>query len=85
MDDIDPSRGIEDMSRNDAVETAGEIAEIDAGSTISCLIFKLCGSLCSGMSMREADMGNGPGPRLNGPTVEVIVVVVVVGAEDAIE
>ena len=82
MDGIDPSRGMEDMSRKDGAETAGEVAEITAGSTISCLIFKLCGSLCSGMS-RGADMGNGP--RLNGPAVETTVaVVVVVGAMDAI-
>ena len=84
MDGIDPSREMEDMSRNDAAETAGEVAETGpAGSTISCLIFKLCGSLCSGMS-RGADMGNGP--RFNGPTAGAIVAVaVVVGAGDAIE
>ncbi len=71
------------MSRNEAAETAGEVAETAAGSTISCLIFKLCGSLCSGMS-RGADMGNGP--RFNGPTAGAIVgLAVVVGAGEAIE
>jgi hypothetical protein len=71
MDGIDPSRGMEDMSRNEAAETAGEAeAETADGSTISCLIFKFCGSLCSGMS-RGADMGNGF--RFNGPNAGAIV------------
>ena len=72
MDGIDPSRGMEDMSRNEAAETAGEEEEAETadGSTISCLIFKLCGSLCSGMS-RGADMGNGF--RFNGPNAGAIV------------
>lgn len=52
------SRGMEDMSRNDALIAAA------VGSTISCLIFKLCGSLCSGRS--RGPIVGGKGPRANG-------------------
>ncbi len=46
---------MEDKSRNDAFAV---------GSTISCFVFKFCGSLCSGRS-RVADNGS----RASGPAV----------------